>query len=339
MKHFILIQTGLFIITLFFQISGQTAESARTQAINSYQKGEYPNAISLFKSILKNNEKDGEVLYFLGVSQIETNDPNSAQRSLQKAAKLLPQDARPISALALAAVKRGKIKEARKFAGKAIALNPNNAEAYYLLGAVEKSGEKYAAAITAADKAIALAPNLAFAYLLKAEASIYNSIKIAASPPPIERKSHFLNAISILQSYPNLTFNSLEATKVRDMIDGYEAFADYYDQSEKRKNTPPSPNDENLAKGNPNEKRLEILYKPRAQYTQDARKNQISGTVRVLVLFSRTGKTMVFPITDLPNGLTENAVQAARQINFLPMQKDGQPVSVVRVVEYNFNLY
>jgi hypothetical protein len=37
--------------------------------------------------------------------------------------------------------------------------------------------------------------------------------------------------------------------------------------------------------------------------------------------------------------LTERAIAAARQIQFLPAVKDGQLVSVAMQLEYNFNLY
>ena len=49
-----------------------------------------------------------------------------------------------------------------------------------------------------------------------------------------------------------------------------------------------------------------------------------------------TGISVVKP---LPDGLTEKAIQAARQIKFRPAQKDGHVVSQYIVLEYNFNIY
>ncbi|MEP6925322.1 MAG: tetratricopeptide repeat protein [Pyrinomonadaceae bacterium] len=339
MNCFKLIQIGLFIVILSFGATAQTPETAKTQGIELYQKGDYQGAISLFQTLVKTNKKDGEAFYFLGASQLRADDLKTARKSLSKAANLLPQDVRPISGLAFVALRRGKMSEARKYAAKAVALNPNDSESQYLLGEIEKLDGKYATAIAAAGKAIALDPNFAPAYLLKAEASIYNSVKFTDLPDPVEQKSHFTNAILILQSYPNLSASTPDANGVRDMIDGYTAFADYYDRVEKRKNAPDPLTDENPAANNPNEKRLQILSKPRANYTEDARKNLVSGTIRILVLFSKTGKITAIPITGLPYGLTGQALQAARQIKFVPMQKDGQPVSTVRVIEYNFNIY
>jgi len=41
----------------------------------------------------------------------------------------------------------------------------------------------------------------------------------------------------------------------------------------------------------------------------------------------------------LTDGLTLKAVQAARQIRFIPATVNGQPVSQWVQIEYNFNLY
>jgi hypothetical protein len=44
-------------------------------------------------------------------------------------------------------------------------------------------------------------------------------------------------------------------------------------------------------------------------------------------------------IKGLPDGLTEKAISAAKQIRFSPAQKDGRTVSQYIVLEYNFNIY
>ncbi len=86
--------------------------------------------------------------------------------------------------------------------------------------------------------------------------------------------------------------------------------------------------------------RARVLSKPEPQYTEEARRNQITGTVVLRVIFSRSGEvTNIRAIHSLPLGLTEKAIAAARQIRFLPATKDGHPVSVYMQLEYNFNLY
>ena len=83
-----------------------------------------------------------------------------------------------------------------------------------------------------------------------------------------------------------------------------------------------------------------ILARPEPQYTEEARKNQVSGTVVLRAVFSSSGAvTNIRAVSGLPYGLTERAIAAARQIRFSPAMKDGRAVSQHIQIEYNFNLY
>ncbi len=83
-----------------------------------------------------------------------------------------------------------------------------------------------------------------------------------------------------------------------------------------------------------------LISKPEPQYTEDARKNQITGTVVLKVVFASSGQvTNIRTVSGLPYGLTERAIAAARQIKFTPATKDGHQVSMWMQLEYNFNLY
>jgi TonB family protein len=83
-----------------------------------------------------------------------------------------------------------------------------------------------------------------------------------------------------------------------------------------------------------------IISRPEPQYTEEARKNQISGTVVLrAVLGSNGAVTGIRAVSGLPFGLTEKAISAAHQIKFVPAQKDGRAVSQYIQIEYNFNLY
>ncbi|MEK6282659.1 MAG: energy transducer TonB [Acidobacteriota bacterium] len=83
-----------------------------------------------------------------------------------------------------------------------------------------------------------------------------------------------------------------------------------------------------------------VISKPEPQYTEEARKNQVTGTVVLRAVFTSSGQvTNISARSGLPNGLTERAIAAARQIRFVPATKDGRPVSMYIQLEYNFNLY
>lgn len=89
-----------------------------------------------------------------------------------------------------------------------------------------------------------------------------------------------------------------------------------------------------------NDDRPHILSKPIAVYTKAARENNIQGVVRLKVALLASGQIgSITPITRLPFGLTEQAVIAARRIEFKPKAVNGNSVSVIVVMEYNFTIY
>lgn len=88
------------------------------------------------------------------------------------------------------------------------------------------------------------------------------------------------------------------------------------------------------------DQRARLLSKPEPQYTEEARRNQVSGTVMLRAVFSSSGEVVqIRALSSLPFGLTERAIAAARQIKFVPAMKGGRAVSVHMQLEYNFNLY
>jgi TonB family protein len=103
----------------------------------------------------------------------------------------------------------------------------------------------------------------------------------------------------------------------------------------------PNPDDADRVypQGQVNE-RAQVLSKPEPQYTEEARKGGITGSVVLRVVFSRTGEvTNIRALQTLPFGLTERAIAAARQIRFRPAMRGGRAVNVSMQLEYNFNLY
>ncbi|MCB1026001.1 MAG: energy transducer TonB [Acidobacteria bacterium] len=85
---------------------------------------------------------------------------------------------------------------------------------------------------------------------------------------------------------------------------------------------------------------IQIRSKPRPGYTDTARQNNVQGTVMLRVTFQANGTIgSISPIKGLPNGLTEKAIAAARQISFTPAMRNGQPYSVTKSIQYNFTIY
>lgn len=83
-----------------------------------------------------------------------------------------------------------------------------------------------------------------------------------------------------------------------------------------------------------------ITAKPKPSYTEWARRFSITGTVRLRVILSAAGTVIgITPLTRLPHGLTQEAIEAVRKIEFIPAEKDGRRVSQYVTIEYNFSIY
>ena len=83
-----------------------------------------------------------------------------------------------------------------------------------------------------------------------------------------------------------------------------------------------------------------ITSKPEPGFTEEARQNNVTGVVRLRAVLAADGRVRnVVAIKRLPDGLTEKAIAAARQIRFTPAEKDGRAVSQYVTLEYNFNIY
>jgi TonB family protein len=88
-----------------------------------------------------------------------------------------------------------------------------------------------------------------------------------------------------------------------------------------------------------NSKPVEILFKPRPVYTDQARDKKIEGEVLLQVVFLASGDVKVERVVQgLGYGLDESAESAARQIRFHPAQQNGQAVDSSAIVHIVFQL-
>jgi len=84
---------------------------------------------------------------------------------------------------------------------------------------------------------------------------------------------------------------------------------------------------------------VDILDKPRPQYTAEGRNLRLEGDVVLDMVFQADGTVQVNRvISGLGHGLDESAVRAAQQIKFKPAKRDGQPVDFPARVRIEFRL-
>jgi len=84
---------------------------------------------------------------------------------------------------------------------------------------------------------------------------------------------------------------------------------------------------------------VNILDKPRPQYSAEGRTLRLEGDVVLDLVFQADGTVQVNRvISGLDHGLDEAAERAARQIKFKPAKRDGQPVDFPARVRIEFRL-
>jgi TonB family protein len=85
--------------------------------------------------------------------------------------------------------------------------------------------------------------------------------------------------------------------------------------------------------------KAKLTDRAQPSYTEAARENRVEGVVRLRVVLCPSGSVSnVRVVKGLPDGLTEQAIVAARKIKFEPAEKDGEQVAQFVVLEYNFRL-
>ncbi len=86
--------------------------------------------------------------------------------------------------------------------------------------------------------------------------------------------------------------------------------------------------------------KLKITSKSFAGFTKEARRIGATGNINVLVGFMKDGTIgMAIPLKELGYGLTESAVNAAKEIKFEPAEKDKNPVNTVAIINYDFRIF
>lgn len=82
-----------------------------------------------------------------------------------------------------------------------------------------------------------------------------------------------------------------------------------------------------------------ILVRPNPLYTEAAREAGVEGVVRLTATFGADGKVSdIEPISELPYGLTDEAINSVEQIRFVPASFKRQPVSTHGTVDVVFHL-
>ena len=133
-------------------------------AIAAYQRGQYDEARTLCRQILRDLPDHFDALHLLGVLELDGPRVDDAEKALRRAVKVQPRSAEAHSNLGLACARLKRFEEARKCQETAIALNPDFPTALTNLGNVLMRLRRYELAVEAHERAIRLKPDYADAY-------------------------------------------------------------------------------------------------------------------------------------------------------------------------------
>ncbi len=341
------ISLRLLICAVLLSASSVFTQSDREKGIQFYKDGNYQSAITSLNSITKSDKKDAEAWNYLGMAYLNISKFKESRKALENAVKLNPQNAAfPIN-LAYSNLLANKLSNAEKAIQKAIALDSKNATAFYIRALIFLSKGKYDNAIADANSSLSIDKTLGVAYLLKSDSYLYKFGQDLAKGKKFAESIAFLQGS--IESLESCLVSCLQAEILNVNQKKLEELKVFYQYFEKRKDESfssiPSPKNSKavsapIPPADPNITPLNITAKPRANYTDSARQAGVQGTITLAVLFSAdVNKKMIIAIKPLSNGLTEEAIKAAQQIKFDPQMKDGKPISVVKMVQYNFTLY
>lgn len=334
---------------------------AQQQTINNrdlgialYKQGDDKGALSALRAAVKDNEKDADVWHHLGLALFRTNQEDEARRALEKAVALGSPDAPLLVKAAYANYHLNRLRDAAKQAYEVYreeSLKGRYGEGAFMMNAIYIRVQRLIAAneLKTAREKLQRKPDDAAAHLQKAQSlialttndpDVMPTLSRFKFAPPSEneraqtrarRVAQFKEAVSDLEAYLQLKPKAKDRNFVSQQLEAVR----YYSNEEDVAITPSGADTSTETS-----KKAVVKRKAETPYTDQARKNEISGVVLVRAILAADG-TVKHPlvILPLPYGLSEKAIETARKTKFEPATKDGRAVSQHVTMNFKFNLY
>lgn len=317
-------------------------------------RGDASGASALLKRAAERRKTDADAWYHYGLALARVGKAKDARKAFERAAKLRPDWADAHAGLAFSLLSLNKPRDAESAAQRALASNPQHGEAHYVIAYLRFNEEKFPEALSEAEAALRDKPDFAAALYLASDALLNTYIdestrQAAKFPFMRDVSAEERKAIMARREPALLPFKA----RMRELADRLESLAAAQ---------PNAPDAESwreeaetlrlygrtLAEGGftgvvPSAQlttKAVITYKPEPGFTEKARRNNVTGTVRLRAVLGADGQVRhIIAIRRLPDGLTEKCIEVARKIRFKPATLDGHVVSQFVVLEYNFNIY
>jgi TonB family protein len=313
--------------------------------IELFRSGNTEGAIKALRDATSKDKTNADAWYYLGLALVKHHEPKEARKAFETTIRLRPNFAAARNGVAYTLIMAGKNKDARRAAEESLKLEPANAETHYLLGVLQLRSNAYDKSLAEAETSLKTANDYAPALYLKVESLLGMSGEVlsasvnenpGARDVMLEKnRARIDEATAALERYAKLNPGGEEAGSVRELREQLDVMRVYSGLSGKM----PAAGGETYAPKDVMTRAL-ISDRPEPLYTERARENHVTGTVRLRMVLASDGTVKyIFALTRLPDGLTEQAIRAARKIKFVPATKDGHPVSQFVTIDYNFNIY
>ncbi len=243
------------------------------------------------------------------------------------------------------AIKRNKYKDAEKLLKKALSLKQDSPLANLLLGLVYRNNGKLDEALRQIQEAIKLQPDFPDAHYLLALVYIdKNQLKEAAEEIKLalDQGAQFANIYTMkanlevrnrklaeaLKSYEKALQLSQPSDegyqKLKDQIEALKNYVEF--ESIRKKDTATYT-------------RPILKNRPQPLYSSLAREKKVQGSIHAAICVSEQGKPdSVLIFKGLGYGLDEEAIKAARKMQFSPSTRNGEPVKFWLIIYIEFNI-
>jgi len=327
------------------------------------QSGDVRGAHDALRSHVKARPDDADAWHYLGLTLMKGGDAKSAAASFQSAVKLRPDFVAARTGLAYALLVGNRYDDAKREAERVLELNRRSDEAHYIAAAAALKQGDYSKALKEADAALEIQPRFKAAADVKREALFVVFVK-ATFPERVNAQASSKASVMNLQNMtgyccidvnaPNIQAGNMEQSRRfdeaadlfrkslgrtpdlagagewqadlealifwRDYFDPYKGTARARVLSAKAVTTP-----------------AQIQSRPAPAFDPEEVKRLGQAVVVLNAVLSETGEVKhVIVSRSLGYGLTKSAMDAARRLQFVPAQKDGRPVSVLAVLEYDY---
>jgi len=331
-----------------------SADDKFARGQRSLGQGDAAGAVPLLRDAAERRKTDADAWYYYGLALARVGKAKDARKAFERATKLRPDWADAHAGVAFALLSLNKPRDAERAARRALATDPQHGEAHYVVGYLRFNEEMFPEALTEAEAALRAKPDFTAAVYLAADAllNVYiaESVRQGAKHPIPRNISADERKTLLAQREPALIPFKARMRELADRLESLAAAhpnapdaASWREQAETLRIY-----GRTLAEGGfpgivPSDQlttKAIITYKPEPSFTEKARQNNVTGTVRLRAVLGADGQVRhIVPIKRLPDGLTEKCIEVARKIRFTPATLDGHMVSQFVVLEYNFNVY